>query len=139
MIIVQPNPALERTVNGGAARWFHQNGQRRCRPLSYNVGPQMQVNFARFLLEGQEVCVASNVMVSAFKVVADELAFPGSEGASFQAGLLAGEKFPVIVYLGDGKEKVAGEAFMYSQTSSRLHVGIWKSYLLNSSTNRWEG
>ena len=99
----------------------------------------MQFNLARFLLEGKEVCIASNAMVSAFKVVADELIFPGPDGTSFQAGLLSGEKFPVIVYLGDGREKVAGEACMYPQTPSRLHVGVWKSYSLNTSTNRWEG
>jgi hypothetical protein len=99
----------------------------------------MQIHHARFLLEGQEVCVAANAMVSAFKVVADELLFPGLAGESFHAGLLAGEKFPVIVYLGDGMEKVAGEAFMYPQTPSRLHVGIWKTYSLNTSTMRWEG
>ncbi|MES2945757.1 MAG: hypothetical protein V4772_23055 [Pseudomonadota bacterium] len=99
----------------------------------------MQYKNARFLIEGQEVCFAANLMLSAFKVVADELNFQGQAATDFHAGLLAGEKFPVIVYIGDGTEKVAGEAFMYPQTPSRLHVGIWKTYVLNTSTGKWEG
>jgi hypothetical protein len=77
-------------------------------------------------------------LVSAFAVVADDLEFTGTEQKEFRARLLEGEKFPVIVYLGEGAEKVAGEAFMYPQTPSRLHVGIWRTYVLNAATGRWE-
>ncbi len=33
----QPNPAVERTANGGVARCFNQGRQRRCLPLTWNV------------------------------------------------------------------------------------------------------
>lgn len=35
--MLKPNPALERTVNGEAARCFNQSERRRCLPLNANV------------------------------------------------------------------------------------------------------
>lgn len=98
----------------------------------------MQIDKVRVLLEGQEVCVSSRAMVSSYKVVADRLQFLGVTGADVRARLKEGEKFPVIAYLGDGTEKVAGEAFMYEQTPDRMHIGIWRTYVLNSTSGRWE-
>ncbi len=40
--MLKPNPAFERTANGGAARYFNQGERRRCLPLNANVGPLMQ-------------------------------------------------------------------------------------------------
>ena len=71
-----------------------------------------------------EVCVAKRASVSSFKVVAEEITYAGAAGEDFHLRLGEGEKFPVIVYLGDGTEKIAGEAFVYPQTPSRLHIGI---------------
>ena len=104
------------------------------------VGHQnsMQFTYARVLLEGQEVCTAKRVLVSAFKVVADDLVYPDGAESDFRIRVLDGERFPVIVYLGDGSEKIAGEAFAHSQTPSRLHIAIWRTYVLNSATGRWE-
>lgn len=97
----------------------------------------MLFNKVRVLHDGEEVCVASRAMVSAYAVVADELNFAGPIGAEFLARLKDGEKFPVIAYLGDGTEKVAGEAFMYEQTPDRMHIGIWRTYVLNPTSGRW--
>ncbi len=36
--VLKPNPAFERTANGGAARCFNQGERRRCLPLNSNVG-----------------------------------------------------------------------------------------------------
>ena len=98
----------------------------------------MQIDNVRVLLEGLEVCIASRAMVSAFNIVSDQLVFVGPMGEMFFARLKVGEKFPVIAYLGDGSEKVAGEAFMYEQTPDRMHIGIWRTYVLNTSCGRWE-
>lgn len=98
----------------------------------------MQIDNVRVLLEGLEVCIASRAMVSAYKVVADQLHFVGPMGEEFFARLKDGEKFPVIAYLGDGSGKVAGEAFMYEQTPDRMHIGIWRTYVLNAGYGRWE-
>lgn len=97
----------------------------------------MQIDKVRVLIEGQEVCIARRAMVSAYAVVADELEFVGEVGSDFYSRLKGGEKFPVIAYLGDETEKVAGEAFMFAQTPDRLHIGIWRTYVLNPASGRW--
>ena len=98
----------------------------------------MQIDKVRVLSEGQEVCVARRALVSAYKVVADQLEFVGAVGTDFYTRLKEGEKFPVIAYLGDETEKVAGEAFFYPQMPDRLHIGIWRTYVLNPASGKWE-
>lgn len=98
----------------------------------------MQIDNVRILLDGLEVCIASRGMVSAFKVAAEQLNFVGPMGEEFFARLVDGEKFPVIAYFGDGTEKVAGEASMYEQTPDRMHIAIWRTYMLNAIYGRWE-
>jgi len=90
------------------------------------------------LVEGQEICTASDVMVSAYKVVASNPEFLGELGAAIRAALLSGEKLPVLVYLDDGNEMVVGEAFMHEQTPDRLHVGIFRHYNMDGETGRWQ-
>ncbi len=100
---------------------------------------QMQVDHVRFLLvEGHEVCTAKRAMVSSYKIVADHLEFADGLGADFLQRLGVGERFPVVAYIGDETERVVGEAFIHDQTADRLHVGIWRSYVLNATTGRWE-
>ena len=89
------------------------------------------------LVDGPEICSASNVMVSAFKVVASDLDFLGDVGIDIRNALRRGEKLPVSVYLDGGTEMVVGEAFIHEQTPDRLHVGIFRHYCLDEATGRW--
>jgi hypothetical protein len=98
----------------------------------------MKFSQIKVLLDGQEVCVGTEAMTSAFNVVATGLSFNGPQAEAFKASLSAGDKHPVIAYLGDGREKVAGEAFMHEHTPDRLHIGVFRTYVLNASTGRWE-
>lgn len=77
-------------------------------------------------------------MTSAFTVVATGLSFNGASAEAFRNSLISGEKHPVIAYLGEGGEKVAGEAFMHKQTPDRLHIGVFRTYVLNASTGKWQ-
>ncbi len=100
----------------------------------------MQVEHVRFLtlVEGQEVCIAKRAMISSFKIVADLLEFSDGLGIDFFQRLCDGEKLPVVAYVGDETERVVGEAFTYTETTDRLHVEIWRSYVLNPTSGRWE-
>jgi hypothetical protein len=98
----------------------------------------MQIEHVKIALDGEVICSAERAMLSAYSVVADRLNFIGVNGEDFFNRVKCGEKFPVIAFLADGTEKVAGEAFMYEQTPDRLHIGIWRFYKLNAATGRWE-
>jgi|GEM_PF-5967709 len=91
------------------------------------------------LIDGPEFCSASDVMVSAYKVVASSPNYIGEIGLDISAALRNGEKLPVVVYLDEGSEMVIGEAFIHEQTPDRLHVGIFRHYDLDKSTGRWHG
>lgn len=89
------------------------------------------------LVDGQEICRASDVLVSAYKVVASNSEFLGDVDVAIRGALCRGEKLPVMVYLDGGNEMVLGEAFMHEQTPDRLHVGIFRHYSLDRETGRW--
>jgi len=93
------------------------------------------------LVDGPEFCSASDVLVSAYKVVASAPNFLGDVGVEISRALRSGEKLPVVVYLEveGSAEMVIGEAFMHEQTPDRLHVGIFRHYCLDEATGRWRG
>ncbi|CAN7601131.1 hypothetical protein [Rhizobacter sp. LjRoot28] len=76
-------------------------------------------------------------MISAYKVVASNPDFLGEVGIDISKALRGGEKIPVMVYLDGGAEMVIGEAFIHEQTPDRLHVGVFRHYILDETTGRW--
>ncbi len=65
----QPNPALERTDNGGATRWFYQHWRRRCRPHSWNVGSLRMSSVVRVLAIGWFVVGLALAVAGAIELV----------------------------------------------------------------------
>ena len=65
--MLKPNPAFERTANGGAARCFNQGERRRCLPLNANVGHH-QIGASHMKFQSQSYATLAAISYGIFCV-----------------------------------------------------------------------